>query len=97
LEFLRRKLGRLARKAGALKEQPVDFGPQRAHAPMFLATHFGIKVPLERIFERQQFDPVAPVQLLRQRRNNVRIGELFGKLHHARKRRFGPTAPELLG
>jgi hypothetical protein len=59
-----------------------DLVLQRADTPSFDAADFGIKIPFERILKWNQFDKMAPAQLLRQRRNNFHVGKDFGESHH---------------
>src|SRR3982750_1613057 len=85
LDLLRDELFRLLRKSGALVEHAVDAGAQSSYAPPLDAAHLGVEIPLERVCQRDELYEVAPPQLSRQRRDNLRIGEGSGELHHPAK------------
>jgi len=66
-----------------------------AHAPAFDAAHFGIKVALVGLVQRQQGQKVAPAQLSQQCHDHLFVRVGLGELHHAAQVFLGKTASVL--
>jgi hypothetical protein len=51
----------------------ADALAQCAHTPALDAAHLGVELTFQRLFERQDFDEMAPAQFSRQRYDNVLV------------------------
>ncbi len=100
LEDLCRRCGQRGRLGRgdfcALEGLAVDLVAQLPHAPSILRSTPGIKGAGLGCLERHDGDQVAPAQLCRQRRHNLRLRESLCKLHHSTKVARFETAAEFL-
>ena len=60
----------LLRYRGAFEEHGTDLVAEGADAPALNSAHFGVKISLEGLIQRQKLREMGPAQLLRQCRNN---------------------------
>ena len=67
-------------------KQMPDLVPQRANAPPLHPAHFRVKLPFQPIFDGDQFDKMAPTQLVRQcLRQFCSSGKYLRKTHHLKQ------------
>jgi len=83
---------RLSGDGGALEQQAVDAFAQRAHRPAGLDAQLGVEGAARGVVDLDQLEEVRPAQLLRQRRNDLLVGQAVEEPGHARQPRMAEAA-----